>query len=61
MNYWFKCPQCLVIGSINEDQLLGRVSILHDCGFHKTGTVKPPIPDTQLVNKDQEFVFEENK
>ena len=32
----FHCPDCNVWGYIDEDQYNGRVSILCDCGFHKT-------------------------
>jgi len=51
--YWFCCPKCNAIGSIDEDQLLGRVSILHEeCGFHETGFVKPAVPITESLLKD---------
>ena len=32
----FKCPDCKTWGLIDDDQLNGRVSILCECGFHKT-------------------------
>lgn len=39
--YWFKCPECKVIGHIDKDQAEGKVSIKCDnpavgCGFHQT-------------------------
>ncbi len=30
------CPDCGVKGDLDDDQFNGRVSILCDCGFHKT-------------------------
>ena len=32
----FCCPECGVWGYIDDDQFHGRVSILCECGFHKT-------------------------
>ncbi len=35
--YWFTCPGCKGIATIDEDQKQGRVSILcSDCGYHET-------------------------
>ncbi len=49
MGYWFTCPNCKQMGSIDEDQAAGRVSIqcpTGGCTFHETGKVRPLIPDT---------------
>ena len=48
--FWFTCPSCGVMGSIDEDQAEGRVSIqcvTKGCDFHKTGTVRPLILTTE--------------
>ncbi len=41
--YWFRCPACRNIGTIDDDQRRGRVSI--DCGachFHETNDWSRP-------------------
>lgn len=34
--YQLTCPDCKSIGTIDEDQLHGRVSVLCSCGYHET-------------------------
>lgn len=36
---FFRCPDCKGVGPIDEEQKLGKVSIVCDCGFH--GYAKP--------------------
>ena len=36
----FKCPDCNVLGYIDDDQYNGRISIQCSCGFHKTLNLK---------------------
>lgn len=47
--YWFTCPDCGTLASIDADQAEGRVSIAcmtAGCTFHQTGVVRPLIPTT---------------
>lgn len=40
--WWFRCPKCKGVGKIDDEQKVGTVSIVCDCGFHgyaKDGTV----------------------
>lgn len=57
--YWFQCPECKASGSIDRDQAEGRVSIVCECGMHKTGRVKPLIFDTLVVSLYLMPTFEE--
>ena len=31
---WFRCPECRGMGEIDEEQDLGKVSIVCPCGWH---------------------------
>lgn len=45
--YWFRCPSCRELYTIDEDQAQGRVSILCPgtlCGFSIAGRVSPLMP-----------------
>ncbi len=47
--YWFTCPDCKQMGTIDQDQAEGRVSIqcmTDGCNYHETGMVRPLIPST---------------
>ena len=33
-NRWFRCPECRAMGKIDEEQDLGKVSIVCPCGWH---------------------------
>lgn len=33
-NRWFRCPDCKAMGKIDEEQDLGKVSIVCPCGWH---------------------------
>lgn len=46
VDFWFTCPGCKKMKTVDEDQAEGRVSIQCDCGFHETGKVRPLIPST---------------
>ena len=35
-----KCPKCKIWAYIDDDQFNGNVSVLCDCGFHKTVNFK---------------------
>lgn len=62
--YWFRCPKCGLLGTIDEDQAHGRVSIqcvTLDCDFHETGTVSLLIPDTVAIKLEQAPTFESVK
>lgn len=52
-DFWFKCPDCQLLGFVDEDQAYGRVSIQCECGFHKTGRISPIIEGMILVNRDK--------
>jgi hypothetical protein len=32
----WECPRCTTWGQLDEDQMAGRVSVLHECGYHET-------------------------
>jgi acetyl-CoA carboxylase beta subunit len=53
--YWFRCPSCLTLGVIDDDQVNGRVSIMCDCGYHETVTVRPRIHSTEAVRRNVVF------
>jgi len=61
-SYWFVCPQCNIIGSIDDDQANARISIEHTtaeggCGFHQTGTVQLKILVTDPLPRDVAIIF----
>jgi hypothetical protein len=34
-NWWlWECPNCKTWGNLSPDQMEGRVSVLHSCGYH---------------------------
>jgi len=39
-----KCPDCKIWAELDDDQYNGKVSILCDCGFHKTINLKASNP-----------------
>ena len=52
----FRCPGCEKWGTIDDDQLRGRVSIHHDapeCGFHET----LDMSGDPLVQQHDEFDY----
>ncbi len=65
IHYWFTCPTCRLMGSIDEDQAEGRISIqciTPDCDFHETGVVRPLIPTTTAISpQDAPSTFTEEK
>ncbi len=58
--YWFQCPKCGASGSIDEEQAEGRVSIVCECGMHRTGKVRPLILDTAPAKRDAMPSFSED-
>lgn len=38
----FRCPECNVVGVVDEDQARGRVSIQDGCSFHETLVLESP-------------------
>lgn len=55
-----RCPNCGKWGTLDDDQLHGRVSILHDsCGFHETlDFSRHPLV---LQNDEYEYLAERTK
>ena len=54
--YWFRCPECKLLGAADDDQAHGRVSLdCPKCSFHETGTVFPKIKVTEAVRRDAVF------
>lgn len=52
--YQVKCPDCGRWGSIDDDQLRGRVSILHEeCDWHETHD----FSDDPLVASNDEYDY----
>jgi len=39
-----ECPECERYGTIDWDQLNGKVSIVCDCGYHETHDLTDQIP-----------------
>lgn len=61
MRFWFRCPGCRGLGTIDEDQASGRVPILcKGCGWHRSGLVSPliPVSDGARGKHTAEFRFE---
>lgn len=58
-DYWFRCPECRRLATLDADQANGRVSIVCECGWHRTGVVSPLMPSTERVGMKTTFRFQE--
>ena len=53
--FWFRCPDCGQGIATDEDQALGRESVICLCGYAEIGYVQPLVRITELFDENQEF------